>query len=463
MPEIASVTPAVPVAPAPPGGPASATPTAPADFLGQLAAALKTLKSLAVAVVALPDAPTEASTALTTAPSQDEPTRTKDTESEQMPEILAALGFLPVPIALSPVEAVTTQTSPSTSLASTVPPATLFQTMEAQGSQEQPVPQDPPLAPPPDPMAALPPRVAASLEATLPSTVPSPPPIPSTTTTPTHMPPAGIAAQTLRVAELGQPPTPGTVAPPVAEAASSGDAAFQANTGSDNTGSHNPRGEPASTNLFPSVGELQPAPSRGASTMDQAAQVVGASLPSIPTPPLATDVKPSDVVAQIAHQADLYRLPGNRGVRIQLHPEELGGVQVTVRFATSGNLELHISVEHAATGALVQSGWNQLRDALVTQGFSPERLVMSVTGPGGAGAQMGFSSSSNGNGGAYRSDAGLMASMQNGQFGQSRDNAADQPRVVGRWTSTDDATGDSAVSREIATATSAASRIDYRV
>src|SRR5438874_11616258 len=95
-------------------------------------------------------------------------------------------------------------------------------------------------------------------------------------------------------------------------------------------------------------------------------------------------VKPGEVISQNAHQADLYRLPGNKGVRIQLHPEDLGGVQVTLRYAAGGSLELHIATEHASTSALVQSGWTQLRDALATQGISPDRLVMSITGPANA-------------------------------------------------------------------------------
>jgi flagellar hook-length control protein FliK len=173
-----------------------------------------------------------------------------------------------------------------------------------------------------------------------------------------------------------------------------------------------------------------------------------------------TAVPPSQVVSQIAHQAELYRLPGNRGVRIQLHPEDLGGVQVTVRYAAGGGLELHINVEHAATGALVQAGWTELRDALATQGIAPDRLVMSVTGPHTTANQPDFSSS--GGGSSYRPDAGLAQFGQGGQsHGQRQDDAADA-RFSRAWNAPVETTPSTDDSPRVALA-SAASRIDYRV
>ena len=157
------------------------------------------------------------------------------------------------------------------------------------------------------------------------------------------------------------------------------------------------------------------------------APIAGAALP--------THVRPSEVVNQIAHQADLYRLPGNKGVRIQLHPDDLGGVDVTLRYTANAGIQLHINVEHATTGALVQAGWNDLRDALASQGITPDRLVMSVSGPGDA-SGLNFSFNGNGNGNTndngangFRSDAGL-ASFGQGQ-GQSGGQAQDgEPRRV---------------------------------
>jgi flagellar hook-length control protein FliK len=174
-------------------------------------------------------------------------------------------------------------------------------------------------------------------------------------------------------------------------------------------------------------------------------------------PQPATNVHPGEVVNQIAQQVDLYRLPGNKGVRIQLHPEDLGGVQVTLKYATGGNLELHISVEHAATGALVQAGIGQLRNALATQGFHPDRLVMSVSAPA-ASSQMDFSS--NNHGGSYRSDSGLTAFTQNGQSGQHRDTSRDDDSARFGWGSSSDRASTSEVTPT--TTHLSTSRIDYR-
>ena len=178
-----------------------------------------------------------------------------------------------------------------------------------------------------------------------------------------------------------------------------------------------------------------------------AADASSATVPSNTAMP--ANIHPGDVVSQIAHQADLFRLPGNRGVRIQLHPEDLGGVQVTVR---------------SATGSLVEAGWTQLRDALATQGISPDRLVMSITSPSGA-TQMDFSSSSNGSGsGNFRADQGLASFTQGGQSGQRDGNASeDAAFATRRWTSGPDPVANSDDSPRGASSAVAASRIDYRV
>jgi flagellar hook-length control protein FliK len=184
--------------------------------------------------------------------------------------------------------------------------------------------------------------------------------------------------------------------------------------------------------------------------------LTGVAAPTAPQPPAS--VHPTEVVNQIAQQVDLYRLPGNKGVRIQLHPEDLGGVQVTLKYASGGNLELHISVEHAATGELVQAGINQLRDALATQGFQPDRMVMSVSAPSAASGQMDFSSNGNG---SYRSDPGLNAFMQNGQSDQRGGPSQDDLAGLG-WTSSDDGSSSPEVTSSSGGVV-ATSRIDYRV
>jgi flagellar hook-length control protein FliK len=163
----------------------------------------------------------------------------------------------------------------------------------------------------------------------------------------------------------------------------------------------------------------------------------------------------SAVVSQIASQADQYRLPSNKGLRIQLHPEDLGGVQVTLRYSPVGGVELHIAVEHAATGTLVQAGWTELRDALANQGISPERLIMSVTSAANTGQ-------SDMSGGGNRSDPGLAS--QSNQMNQGSQGQAGQERSGPRgWTGAP-ISGASAIddSQPVTSVTTVPSRIDFR-
>jgi flagellar hook-length control protein FliK len=194
-----------------------------------------------------------------------------------------------------------------------------------------------------------------------------------------------------------------------------------------------------------------------ASTADQPFVALADGATTATVIPSATHARASEVVNQIAHQADLYRLPGNKGVRIQLHPENLGGVDVTLRYSAAGGIQLHISVEHAATGQLVQSGWTELRDALATQGISPDRLVISITGPKGANG-LDFSSNDSG-----QPDHGL-GSFTQGQSsaGQQRQNDDGAQAPARGWNPTLDQT--SSLANDGARGASASSaRIDYRV
>jgi flagellar hook-length control protein FliK len=141
-------------------------------------------------------------------------------------------------------------------------------------------------------------------------------------------------------------------------------------------------GEPASdepSSLVAATGDDKTATLTDA-PLQTFANVAAASAVSQPNDAVR-DVQPAHVASQIAHQADLYRLPGGRGVRIELHPDDLGGVGVTIKYSPTGGLELHIVAEQAATAQLVESGWSDLRSALSLQGIAPERLIMSVSGP----------------------------------------------------------------------------------
>lgn len=206
----------------------------------------------------------------------------------------------------------------------------------------------------------------------------------------------------------------------------------------------------------------QPPVAAGAPTADQ----VAASLSTAhAASPLASGPDPApapDVASQIAHQADLYRLPNGRGVRIQLHPDDLGGVDVTLRYLPSGGVQLHIAVEHAATGQLVQDGWSDLRDALAAQGITPDRLVMSVSAPS-AGNGLDLSFNGRDAGGAHPDLAGLAGN--GGQSNQSQQHSARQHGGSSSrgWSGLDSDVAGTTSDDTSRGATAASSRIDYRV
>jgi flagellar hook-length control protein FliK len=219
-------------------------------------------------------------------------------------------------------------------------------------------------------------------------------------------------------------------------------------------GSADDRQQPGSPKAVERIDDTPSAPTVIPATDAVIAAAAGSTVVNSPIA-LPPQVRPAEVVAQIAHQADLYRLPGNRGVRVQLHPEDLGGVEVTLRYGVGGALQVHINVEHAATGALVQAGWSELRDALATQGISPERLVMSVTAPPSS-SQLDFS----GGGSGRQTDPG-MASFAQSQSGQQRQDNSEQtgPRS---WNGGVEPTSPSDDNPRVASPSTATLRIDYR-
>jgi len=215
--------------------------------------------------------------------------------------------------------------------------------------------------------------------------------------------------------------------------------AFGQPTGNGDSQPETPADKAAANGIDPNARTDAPSPSFAA--------VATAETQRVDAP---SEVKPAHVVSQIAHQADLYRLPGGRGVRIQLHPDDLGGVGVTIKYGAAGSLELHVNVEHAATADLVQGGWTQLRDALSLQGIAPERLIMSVTGPS--------DTNLSGQPSSFRSDGGQASFRQAGQHSQQ-----ERGSTAGGagWTGVGDV--EVATSEDIRSAAVASnSRIDYR-
>ncbi len=218
----------------------------------------------------------------------------------------------------------------------------------------------------------------------------------------------------------------------------------QSQTGGDSTGS----------NATPerAVGAAVESPS-SAGMDDQGAQFLQGSAAASPRALHVEAAQAADVAGQIARHVDLYRLPGGHGVRIQLQPEGLGTVDVTVRYGPGHSVEMHVAVDNGSTGALVQAGWANLRDALVAQGFSADRLVMSVASPTNDGSGL-FS----GQNGGDRPDANAMAfDQQPGghQSGDERPNQSSSRQILGSVASSE--------STEDVRAAAEPSRIDYRV
>jgi flagellar hook-length control protein FliK len=467
---MADITPVTPVVPATPAasavaGAAPASTAGGQDFLGQLTAALKTLKGLAGAVTGTPVVADVAAPTDTAAPQPDDvqpgPVEETPAVPDDVMELLASLGLVPVPQPVQPSAEATPvgdsardTTSTSSYPAVAVPADTAPTTPTTSGPQpplsevprEASSPAQPPLAQKP---VAL---DTSALVATAPSQTPLDGSSPSPSTVDNVPAPRPQVAPT---SQQQQPQVPAPLHPGLQHAsvlAGAQDSAQQG--GSQDTG------DQSRDHAADKSAAVGPAKSDQPATVQHDVNVPINVAASVAQPQAASNAHPAEVVNQIAQQVDLYRLPGSKGVRIQLHPEDLGGVQVTLKYASGGNLELHISVEHAATGALVQEGIGQLRDALATQGFHPDRLVMSVSAAG-ASSQMDLSSNNNSNGGAYRSDSGFAAFTQNGQSGQQRDTPGNNASAGFGWSSSRDVSPTSEVA-PIATDLST-SRIDYRV
>ena len=492
---LVSVVPAAPAVPSAPaataaGGPVGAARpndnAAPADFLGQLKTALKNLTKAVTQPNLAPEATTQIAPAQ--APATDAPAAHADLKdappvdhsADALPDVLAALGFVPVPIAFAPLPTVPSSPAPPDTgklpAAAAPVPAVLPRSAQPEAPQPTPaVPQavaQPPaqveLAGLPLPEAQLPMPEAVSQAVAAAQTPPTKtsvaapktdapappdptiPTVPTTTTDLTPLTPAPAIA-----VPQGQPAlhpaaaTGSTFVPPQAIAP----AQHGAHQNASQQGSAEDRQQPSSPKAK-RIGDGPsgpPTPAPIDSALAAAARSTASSSPIV----LSPQVRPAEVVSQIAHQADLYRLPGNRGVRIQLHPEDLGGVEVSLRYGVGGALQLHINVEHAATGSLVQAGWTELRDALATQGISPDRMVMSVTAPN-ASSQLDFSSGGNGR----QTDPGTAGFAQS-QSGQQRQDTPEQTGQRG-WNGAVEPISSADDSPRVASTTAATSRIDYR-
>jgi flagellar hook-length control protein FliK len=416
-----------------------------ASFLTQLESALVALgaptvtgaAALPTAVaptVPLADAALLGQTALTEAD-------VKAAVAEELPELLAALGLVPMPLTLPIVapQPVLTEAQPTVAVTSQAPAVMLTPSTPVTTV----VPKDQAPTPAAEVASAADPQ-AIEVEATsVPqtTTLASQPTVATTEQLPridaaVNAPAAALPASLDTSAPAPDAETPtftATVVEPTQTR--SGNAGFDGQSSNSREGRAESQAAPIEI-----VGER-------ADVSTAAAPTASASVST--TTQNVSDVKPTEVVNQIAQQVDLYRLPGGRGVRIQLNPEGLGGVEVTVRYGATGAIELHMNIEHAATADLVQAGWGELREALALQGISPDRLVMSVTNAAGAGLS---DSSSNGN---ARSDAAQTSSGQSGQQQEQRNDTRPNQRSWGVGL-------DSTNEVEEGPTVAASSRIDYR-
>jgi flagellar hook-length control protein FliK len=485
VPQIVSLLPAAPATPA--AAPATPTGVAPVtmlppdltspNFLAQFKSALKNLAG----AVALPQILTTARPAAAPnggplmSPVTDEHAAAVADKpvDANMPALLAELGFAIVPpsfVTPPPVAAAVKTGSPGVQVAQA--PVLLIPQPPARPvvqTETATLPVDPGLSQvqsqTPLPQAPSSPQLFAHLKPSDQAPTPAPPapvvtPQPTLTTAPTPDRSATVIPQPVPAV-----PAPATAAPAASplvglQQAAPGSGAQSGNTSRD----HGRRTPDKIAPLAADTAVVQSAPVSSDAAMLAAAAT---SAPVSAGPPL-TSVGPSAVVSQIARHADLIRLPGNRGLRIELHPDDLGGVQVTVRYSPAGGVELHINAEHAATGALVQAGWAELRDSLASQGISADRLMMSVTAPSGAG-QADLS------GGGNRSDPNAYSSNPNSQGSlsnqtspngqgqdQSRQDTPRQPASEG-WNGPLDPISSPDGDQRVASATAAPSRIDYRV
>jgi hypothetical protein len=383
-------------------------------------------------------------------------------EATDVTEVLAALGFIPVPISLpqAPPPAAGSETETRTPGATATVP--LVQTALTQVDQSTVGSQSElPMATPSVPNALLsqmttvttqPEELPFAVPSTLPASASGPagqpttqasavPPVAATTTTTTPQTLEPLTAQAAQATPEQQrasvaeapPSTAGQLQPIVSQTSFGQNAGNGAGSSSDEPSTDSARAVDVDRTASSNDAPLQAFANVAATVSTQPADV-------------ASDVDPAHVASQIAHQADLYRLPGGRGVRIELNPEDLGGVGVTIKYGASGGIELHIVAEQAATAQLVQSGWNDLRGALGLQGIAPERLIMSVSSPS--------ESSSSGSGGqAIFGQAGQSNHQQsdrnNAQANRGWAGFGDAPTNV-----TEDVRQSGVVS---------SSRIDYRV
>src|SRR6266542_1889564 len=314
MPEI-SVLPAVPATPVVAGAAApaqagardaAATSGEPgiASFLSQLQSALGSLGLLPQATPTAASTPAQQPDVLGLPVDEAEDSAKTD---DVMPEMLAALGFVPVPMVLTAATP-TTETAPAAAAStSSVPTGPVAQQLPQQA---QPAADGT--------SAEVAPAAGQLTETAQPATadVANVPAQPQTQTLPPRA--EQPSDQQSRAAHRAASPI---VDAPVAQTLITQPLAGQpAQQGSTSSDSDDPSADTAPVNGTDATQGRTDAPVPAFSV---------ASTERVSATP--DQVRPAHVVGQIAHQSEWYRRRGGGGVRFRRNPDVLGGVGVTIR------------------------------------------------------------------------------------------------------------------------------------
>ena len=116
----------------------------------------------------------------------------------------------------------------------------------------------------------------------------------------------------------------------------------------------------------------------------QAQNPSGTTFGQAVTTRLPAGVDESSVLRQITDALQLKNLGRKQTAEIQLHPAELGKVNVKLQFE-AGVARIFVGTEHAGVADLVANGLEQLRQQLLAQGVQVEHFEVAHHGAGADG------------------------------------------------------------------------------
>ena len=95
-------------------------------------------------------------------------------------------------------------------------------------------------------------------------------------------------------------------------------------------------------------------------------------------PEISRDLLPVHLINQVGRQVSRSILRGERVIKLQLHPPELGGMKVDVDIKDN-ILKLGVIIENSSVKELLLSNAHELRQALVEQGVKLEKLDIQIS------------------------------------------------------------------------------------